>query len=326
MKTLKKLLYIIMAVAVLAVPVFGVQATENDIPVTEQSGVSPTPSPVPIRELVTKGNKIYYYYKGKMVKNKWKRYNGYKYYFGANGNAVRGGQRINNVVYVFDEKGRLFENKQNKIVKSGSNIYHIRTEHGRASIGYFIYKNNLYYADPKGRLYQKKSRQNGQLYFTNSGAARKDYNALLKMRVMQIVSSITNSGMSQSQKLYACWKYVVYGGFYYGGPDPNIYQSGWARSEALRMFRTGYGNCYGFSCIFAALAREIGYTPYMICGRVPGSRDGAADGFTRHCWVEINGLYYDPEAQYAGWMTGVYGYDYYPISHQIQRVVNFCKF
>ena len=249
MKTLKKLLFIIMAVAVLAMPVFGVQAAESDIPVTEQPGVSPTPSPVPIRELVTKGNKIYYYYKGKMVKNKWKRYNGYKYYFGANGNAVRGGQRINNVVYVFDEKGRLFENKQNKIVKSGSNIYHIRTEHGRASIGYFIYKNNLYYADPKGRLYQKKSRQNGQLYFTNSGAARKDYNALLKMRVMQIVSSITNSGMSQSQKLYACWKYVVYGGFYYGGPDPNIYQSGWARSEALRMFRAGYGNGGGsFLC------------------------------------------------------------------------------
>jgi hypothetical protein len=64
----------------------------------------------------------------------------------------------------------------------------------------------------------------------------------------------------------------------------------------------------------------------MICGRVPGSRDGAADGFTRHCWVKINGLYYDPEAQYAGWMKGVYGYDSYPISHQIQRVVNFCKF
>ena len=143
MKTLKKLLFIIMAVAVLAMPVFGVQAAESDIPVTEQPGVSSTPSPVPIRELVTKGNKIYYYYKGKMVKNKWKRYNGYKYYFGANGNAVRGGQRINNVVYVFDEKGRLFENKQNKIVKSGSNIYHIRTEHGRASIGYFIYKINF---------------------------------------------------------------------------------------------------------------------------------------------------------------------------------------
>ena len=36
MKTLKKLLFIIMAVAVLAMPVFGVQAAESDIPVTEQ--------------------------------------------------------------------------------------------------------------------------------------------------------------------------------------------------------------------------------------------------------------------------------------------------
>ena len=59
MKTLKKLLFIIMAVAVLAMPVFGVQAAESDIPVTEQLRVSPTPSPVPIRELGTQGKKIY---------------------------------------------------------------------------------------------------------------------------------------------------------------------------------------------------------------------------------------------------------------------------
>lgn len=48
---------------ILTVPVFQVQATENDVLVTEQP--SPTPSAVPIRELVTKGNKIYYYYKEK---------------------------------------------------------------------------------------------------------------------------------------------------------------------------------------------------------------------------------------------------------------------
>ena len=41
MKTLKKLLFIIMAVAVLAMPVFGIQAAESDIPVTEQPGVVP---------------------------------------------------------------------------------------------------------------------------------------------------------------------------------------------------------------------------------------------------------------------------------------------
>ena len=58
---------------------------------------------------------------------------------------------------------------------------------------------------------------------------------------------------------------------------------------------------------FAALAREIGYDPYVICGRVPGSRDGAGDGYTRHSWVIINGLHYDPEGQAKGWHTGVYG-------------------
>ena len=321
MKTIKKLLLAVVVLTIFTVSSFTVSAAEDNTPSVEQ----PSPTVVPVRQLVTEGNKIYYYYKGKMVKNSWKRYNGYKYYFGSTGNAVRGGQRINNKVYVFDEKGRLFENKENKIVKSGNNSYHIRNKYGCPTIGYFIYKNNLYYANSKGKLYKNKSRENGQLYFTGSCAAKRDYNALLKMRVMKIVSSITNSKMSQSQKLYACWRYVVSGNFGYGGPDPDLYQSGWARSEALRMFSTGYGNCYGFSCIFAALAREIGYKPYMICGRVPGSRDGAADGFTRHCWVEINGLYYDPEAEYAGWMKGVYGDDYYPISHQIQKVVNFCK-
>lgn len=53
----------------------------------------------------------------------------------------------------------------------------------------------------------------------------------------------------------------------------------------------------GYACAFAALAREIGYDPYVVCGRVPGTRDGAGDGFTRHSWVIINGLHYDPEGQ-----------------------------
>ena len=71
MKTLKKLLFIIMAVAVLAMPVFGVQAAESDIPVTEQSGVSPTPSPVPIRELVQRETRFTI-----IIREKWLRTNG----------------------------------------------------------------------------------------------------------------------------------------------------------------------------------------------------------------------------------------------------------
>ncbi len=118
-----------------------------------------------------------------------KRYNGYKYYFGANGNAVRGGQRINNVVYVFDEKGRLFEKKENRFVKSGSNRYHISTKHGRATIGYFIIK-TIYIMQTLKEDCIKTIQTKRSTLFHQFGAARKDYNALLKMRVMKIVASI----------------------------------------------------------------------------------------------------------------------------------------
>ena len=56
------------------------------------------------------------------------------------------------------------------------------------------------------------------------------------------------------------------------------------------MLTTGGGDCYGFACTFAAMARELGYNPYVVLGRVSGTRDGAADGLTRHGWVMIDGV------------------------------------
>ena len=68
------------------------------------------------------------------------------------------------------------------------------------------------------------------------------------------------------------------------------------------------------------LAKAIGYQPQVIAGRVPGGVDGAPDGFTRHSLVKINGLYYDPEAQFDGWARGVYGLGYYPMYLQILSI------
>ena len=56
-----------------------------------------------------------------------------------------------------------------------------------------------------------------------------------------------------------------------------------------------------------------------------GTRDHAPDGFTGHCWVRIDNRYYDPEADWAGWMTGVYGYSSYPIRHYVKKVYNFMR-
>ena len=200
--------------------------------------------------------------------------------------------------------------------------YYIISDSGRAATGYFIYKNRLYYADSTGRCYQNRSRENGQLKFTSSGAAVNDVNAQVKMWAMRTVASVTKPNMKQRQKLYACWKYLVNANNYsYGGPDPNQKKADWQRTTVLRMIRTNVGNCFGFSCTFSALARELGYKPYLIMGRVPGTRDGVADGLTSHCWVRINGLYYDPEADWAGWMQGVFAYSYYPTSRcQILKI------
>lgn len=58
-KSLKKSCIILLMLGILSVPAFQVLAAENDTSGTEQPVPTLTPSPVPIRELVTKGNKIY---------------------------------------------------------------------------------------------------------------------------------------------------------------------------------------------------------------------------------------------------------------------------
>ena len=122
--------------------------------------------------------------------------------------------------------------------------------------------------------------EDGQLYFTSSGKARKDTNALLKMRVMNLVSRLTTSEMSKNQKLHACWEYIVDdAGFQYGGSDPVLKKAGWCRKTALSMLNTKVGNCYGFASTLAAFAKELGYKKIeLIDGRTPGTRDHAPDG------------------------------------------------
>ena len=112
MKKIKILLGIAMVVSVLTIPVHGAEG-DTAIPVISEIPQI-TPVETPVRELRVEGNKIFYYYKGKMVRNKWKRYEGYKYYFGEDGYACIGGSKIGNKAYVFDENGHLLENQKGK--------------------------------------------------------------------------------------------------------------------------------------------------------------------------------------------------------------------
>lgn len=226
----------------------------------------------------------------------------------------QGGCKLNGKVYVFDEQGRILKNKKNKMVTVLGNKYYIINKKGNPATGYFVYRNNLYYADATGRCVTNCAREKGKYYFTASGAAKKNTNALLKIQVMQTLSKITTSKMTRSQKLKACWDYTTdRAKMRYGGGDPNLKKKGWYNETALKMLKTRIGNCFSFACAFAALARELGYKNIKIMV-----------GYD-HCWVTINGKHYDPQTQWSGWIPGVYGLNKHPVSPHVLKTYNFMK-
>lgn len=213
-----------------------------------------------------------------------------------------------------------FTPAEDTIVKIKNTFCYV-TAGGEIASGWKVLNGQLYYAEADGTL--KCSGTRDGITFGEDGTAVADTNSQLKIRTMEIVRSITDDTMSQSQKLSACWRYVTNGHLGYAGKYPDLNAAGWQRALALDALTSGSGNCYGFACAFAALAEEVGYDPVVVCGRVSGSRDRAADGMTRHSWVMINGCHYDPEAQWAGWCGGIYGYGSYPVTHSVQRTVEF---
>ena len=292
-------------------PLVAASVTPTATPIPTETPVTPV---IPEKELRVNGNKLSFYVKGSMLKDSWQNYNGFRYYFGSNGYAYKGTHRIGEKVYVFNENGHLLRNQKNKMVTVSGQKYYIISKSGNPATGYFVYKNNLYYADSRGRCYQNRSRENGQLYFTSSGAAKKNTNALLKMKVMQTVSSITNSKMNQSQKLRACWNYITdWSKFNYGGEDPDRSKKGWYRETALKMLSSRTGNCYSFACAFAAMAKEVGYKNITVIL-----------GYD-HCWVTINGKHYDPQAHWSGWIRNIYGLNEYPSGSDGVTVCDFMK-
>lgn len=269
--------------------------------------------------VVQEGKYYYCYENGELVKNSWVTWKNQRYYFNAKGRAIAGAcLKYEGKVYVFSQTGKLLHSKKARMVTFGTKTWYVSKD-GIASTGWFTVNGKLYYADSKGRLYKDRTKEG--VTFKSNGAAKNDTASQLKILTMKIVSEITNSSMTKSQKLRACWNYVLthmtYAYYYPSG------KTGWQRELALIGLKNKAGNCYGFACAFAALAREVGYDPYVVSGRVTGTRDGASDGLTRHCWVMIGGCYYDPEAQYKGWMKGIYGAGTYPINHTVTSTIRF---
>jgi glucan-binding YG repeat protein len=254
----------------------------------------------------------------------WKKIDGCKYYFLPEDNYMATGlYKIKNCYYIFHSNGKLAKSDSITIVTAGDKVYCAGPD-GKASGGWQIKKGKLYYANKKG-IVKTDTKYQG-ITFTGTGEAKSNINSKLKIMLIRKVNSLTNRKMSKKEKLKTCWDYITGGKFRYASKYPDLSLPGWQIKTAYDMLSTHTGNCYSYACAFAALASEAGYKPYIICGRVHGSRDRAADGYTRHAWIKINSRYYDPEAHYAKWLKGVYAKSRYPAAHKITKIVAYNKY
>lgn len=255
--------------------------------------------------LKSENGRYYYYKNGKKVKKRWVTVKKKKYYLNKEGAAAVGVCKIGKGTYLFNEKGQLQSSKKLKSVSLADKNYCVNKE-GRIQTGWQVIGEKLYYFDKKTGEMTVSKKIDGITLTAKGHAKTKDKSTKLKVLTINIISKITNDKMSKAQKLRACYNYVVKANGYVTWRSFNNYK-GWEADYAYEFLKTKRGNCYNFAAAFGYLAKEAGYKVYVIRGRVPGSRDGAADGYTRHSWVMINKLHYDPEAEYKGWGKGIYG-------------------
>ncbi|HCT92052.1 MAG TPA: hypothetical protein DF613_11845 [Lachnospiraceae bacterium] len=257
--------------------------------------------------LVEENGSYRYYQDGQALKNQWKRLeeNKRKYYFGEDGAAVVGSHKIGDKYYVFNARGQLLEPSKTKFVTANNRTYYVNSK-GNPVSGWQIVKGELYYITKKGL--KKTDVVYDGITLGKTGAARVNTASRLKMKVMEVVSEITTPEMSRKEKLRACFDYTISSEFRYDRRTkwPNVKKKGWQKKCALDMLETHRGVCFGYACAFAALADELGYTPYLI----------DANLHSRHCFVRIDKKYYDK-------LTNSFGAKKYPRKHKILGITKF---
>ena len=279
-----------------------------------------------------KENGLWFYYEnGVRVKNQWrtlkvKLSNGKtvtrKFYFRRNGAACTGVQKLNGKYYTFTARGMLNASSSNKIYKVGNN-YYCPDKNGVCQTGWIISNGKLYYANKLGRLVHDKT-VGGEtgIQFKGIEAVRSTA-SVSKLLCLQVIEQVTDSSMSRSEKLYACWRYVVDNCDYVLRYNPDLTDPLWMKRKAMEMLQTRGGDCISYTCAFAGLAASLGYSPKVIHGRVPGNVDGAADGETTHYWVLINGRQYDPDGEAEGWNWDAYGTYGYTFGYQVLEIYDY---
>lgn len=265
----------------------------------------PTATPKPKNGLLKEGKVYRYYVNNKPVKNKWKKVKGRYYWLKSNGVAAHDGHcKVNGVFYVFNKYAQRVAPGKKTVVKVNGVKYFVDAR-GRAVTGWNELNGKMYYVHRNGKC--ATSETVGGIRFNKYGYASNLTQARCKLAARNFIARHSSAGMSNHDKFYSCFRYIMaYTNFVgYMDPTPQEFKTkNWVYKYALQMFQNGLtGNCYGIASSVAAIAKELGYEPYVIT--IP-------DG---HSFVMIDGCYYD---NMYGTLFGAYTRPAYTIEHKIK--------
>lgn len=99
--------------------------------------------------------------------------------------------------------------------------------------------------------------------------------------VKDVIASTVDPGMTEMEKLRAVYNYTRDSFTYLRRNYHDVGDVSWANDEALTMFTTKRGNCYCYAAVFYSLARQLGFDPVLISGKVNNSNP------IPHAWVEM---------------------------------------
>ena len=208
-------------------------------------------------------------------------------------------------LYFFNSKGKPAKSRKERVLKYKGERYYV-LKNGRIRKSWNVIGNDLYYFGKKsGRMICNSTiagitlLPDGKAQKTHKnskGKKSKSLDVSIRIKCIKVLKQRGVYNKSKATQLRAAWTYMTdRKTFHYSKIYPNMSDPQWTKKYADRMLSSHGGNCYGYACTLSALAWAIGYDPYVVAGRCPGSRDGAGDGFTRHCVLKINGRWYDPE-------------------------------
>lgn len=226
----------------------------------------------------------------------------------------KGFRKISGKYYYFRKNGSMLWPSKNGFRKLADETYYFYKKDGHIATGRTKIGKKYYYFDAKGRLQTNVSivKSGGKYYEVSkkgvmTSASKTKVKCVLAAR--KFIQKHSSSSQTDEQRFRACFRYLLANmryipGYYSVSEDYRIIDKKDGIYElALSTFNSPVlqGNCHRFASCVAAIARELGYHPFVI--------NTAGD----HSFVLIDGKYYD------NMYGGLFGADSRPEAYVVYK-------